>query len=553
MNTKQEEVSRVVTLGEEGRQGLLTGVQKLAVAVKSTLGPAGQTVLIESINSIAGNFATKDGVSVADEFFLSDPVENIGAQLAKQASKKTEKTADDGTTTSIVLMEALMIRGNEMIKAGRSKNIVLNELRKFTEMASEKLLSMSSEVTSDIILSTAITSVNNDVATGKMIADLYNEMGNDAIVEVMDSKSDETYSEKIEGLRLARGYSSELFVNKEKSMTREMSDVRILITDTEINKADDILRILEEFVINPQAPAAKLQSLLIIADCSSQFEGTMLTNYERKIIDICIVPAPANGYRKKELLNDLAIATGSVYFSELKGDNLDLMNLEDLGHADNVLVKKNYTTISISKDKKPVVNEKIEALKGLVELEESKEGSGSKKFLLERIANLQGRIGVIYAGGKTRTEKKELYDRIVDGIGGVRSAIKEGVLPGGGVALASLATDVSWAGKIKTKEQQIAMKILTDAIAVPLMQILDNAGITFEESYGTMRATQGEIFNGSLTESGQGYNVVTGEFGNMVEMGVADPTLVTRSALENSVSVAITLLGTNCIITYERI
>ena len=514
---------------QQGRQKLINGVMKMARAVKSTLGPNGNTVLIESPNHTQGITVTKDGVTVARAVDLIDPVENLAVRMMKQAADKTATTAGDGTTTAIVLTEKLVLGGLERINDTHNRTQVLRHMVDISNDVVDKLKEKAKKVTNGMILDVASISANNDKEIGKIIADVYKDVGKNGIVTVEKSQTSDTYTETTKGLKFDRGYLSPLFINDQKRDECVLEDVMILVADIEMANVLQLENVLKPII-------SENKKLLIISPCSVNVVNTLAANVIKGNLKVCAVPPPSFGYRQHELMHDIAISVGATYFSEKTGDDLSLMNYGSLGHASKVIVGKD-STIIIKSDTR--VNQELidERVKQLWSAHAEAKRKADKDFLLERIASLTGGIGVIFVGGQTDIEQKELYDRVDDAVCAVRSALEEGILPGAGKALAEIQLSEK---QSDCKEEQVALKIMADALQAPLSQILENAGLCTTN-----------IYNGS-EELGYGYNVKTGEKGDLIKMGVIDPLKVTRSALQNAVSVATTILSTNAIITLAR-
>jgi len=515
--------------GQEGRQKLINGVMKMARAVKSTLGPNGNTVLIESPNHTHGITVTKDGVTVAKAVDLIDPVENLAVKMMKQAADKTATSAGDGTTTAIVLTEKLVLGGLEMMDSTHNRTEVLRQLVDISNDVVDKLKEKAKKVTNAMLLDVASISANNDKEIGKIISDVYKEVGKNGIVTVEKSQTSDTYSETTKGLKFDRGYLSPLFINDQKKDECVFEDVMVMVADTEIA---NILQL--ENVLKPIISEGK--KLLIISPCSTNVINTLAANVIKGNLKVCAVAPPNFGYKQHELMQDIALSVGATYFSEKTGDDLSLINFGNLGHASKIIVSNDKTIIikSDARIKQDLIDERV---KQLWSAHAQAKKKADKDFLLERIASLTGGIGVIFVGGQTDLEQKELYDRVDDAVCAVRSALEEGILPGAGKALAEIQLPES---KTDSKEEQVALKIMADALQAPLSQILENAGLCSTN-----------IYNGN-EELGYGYNVKTGEKGDLIKMGVIDPLKVTRSALQNAVSVATTILSTNAIITLAR-
>lgn len=516
--------------GDTGRRKLVTGVQKMARAVKSTLGPGGNTVVLESMQHTHGLTVTKDGVTVAKSIELFDPVENLAVRMMKEAADRTATAAGDGTTTAIVLTEALVLSGVEKITPEVNRTEVLRNLVDMSEKAVDILRKRAKKLTSSMLLDVATISANNDKNIGSIIAGVYKAVGKNGIVTVERSQTSETYSETTLGLKFDRGYLSPLFVNDQKKDECVYEDVMVLVADIEIS---NILQI--ENVLKPIISEGK--KLLIISPCGGNVINTLAANVMRGNLKVCAVPPPNFGYKQHELMHDIAISVGATYFSEKTGDDLSLISYADLGHAKKIIVSNDSTIIIKSDDKanKPLIDERVTQLWAAHAAAPKK---ADKDHILERIASLTGGIGVIYVGGNTDLEQKELYDRVDDAVCAVRSALEEGILPGAGKALAEI-NPFPWANS-DSKEAVIASEMLKDAFDAPISQILNNRGLCLQN-----------VYSGG-TPDGHGLNVKTGEMGDLIDMGVIDPLKVTRSALQNAVSVATTILSTDTVVTMAR-
>ena len=513
--------------GKEGRDKLINGIKTISGAVKSTLGPSGQTVLIESPNHTHGITVTKDGVTVAKAVSLIDPVENLAVRMMKEASERTASSAGDGTTTAIVLTEALVLKGMELID-DTNKTEVLRDMVMWTNSVVRDLQESSKKVTKKNLKDVATISANNDPELGKIIAEVYKEVGENGIVTVDRSQTSETYYESTRGIKVDRGYSSPLFINDQKKDECILEDTYVLVSDAEIANILNIETILKPII-------QENKKLLIIAPCSTNVLNTLAANVMKSNLKVCVVQPPNFGYKQHELMQDIAISVGATYFSEKTGDDLSIMTMADLGHAAKIIAEDKSTIIIKDEDThSDVIDERVEQL---WEQHKNTTNKEAKEFILSRIASLTGGIGVIYAGGKTDLEQKELYDRIDDAVCAVRSALEEGILPGGGVAIYKEAT------YIEDDNKGIAGKILGEALRAPLEQIFLNAGLELSEKI------KDKLMYDPTTE---GLNVKTGEWGDMYKMGVIDPLKVTKNALQNAVSVAVTILSTNAIITMAR-
>lgn len=529
---------------DQGRKKLAKGVAKMAKSVKSTLGPGGNTVLIESPNHTHGITVTKDGVTVAKSIDLFDPVENLAVKMMKEAAERTATNAGDGTTTAIVLTEALVLGGLSKINDTHNRTEVLRALVEMSDKVVDNLRRKSKRLSTSMLVDVASISANNDRETGRIIAEVYKDVGKSGIVTVERSQNDETYAETTKGLKFDRGYMSSMFINDYKKDECVLEDTMVLVADMEIA---NILQI--ESVLKPIISEGK--KLLIISPCNANVVNTLAANVAKGNLKVCAVPPPSFGYKQHELMQDIALSVGATYFSEKTGDDLSIINFGDLGHAAKVIISKDKTVIIKSDFRldEDAIQERVEQL---WEAHKNATKKADKDFLLERIASLTGGIGVIYVGGQTDLEQKELYDRVDDAVCAVRSALEEGILPGAGKALLEESAilsrgydlvDSEW-DKLEiekgSKEQQVALIILSQALMAPFLQILANAGLKAKDIY-----PEG-------IENGQGYNLKTKEYGDLIKMGVIDPLKVTRSALQNAVSVAVTILSTNAIITMAR-
>ena len=526
---------------KEAQNKLINGISKMANAVKSTLGPMGNTVIIESPEHTHGITVTKDGVTVAKSIALLDPVENLAVRMMREAADRTATLAGDGTTTAIVLTEALVKTGMELITDKDNKTEILRELLSETKVLIGELKKKSRTVTKKMLKDVATISANNDSEIGGIIAQTYNKVGENGIVTVERSQSSETYTETTDGLKIDRGYTTPLFINNHKKDECILEDVYILVSDAEITNLLTIETVLKPII-------AEGKKILIVAPCSNNVINTLAANVMKNNLKICNITPPSFGYKQHELMQDIALTVGATYFSEKTGDDLSIIKFTDLGHAAKVIVGKDSTIVlKDNAEASPEVTERVEQLWEAHKLANKK---GDKDFILSRIASLTGGIGVIYVGGNTDLEQKELYDRVDDAVCAVRSALLEGILPGSGLALYSFYMkywDMSvGAGNLGdknvSKSKKIAYAILASALRAPINQILDNAGLMLEAIYP---------IEDNITYT-RGYDVKNGVYGDMFKLGIIDPMKVTKTALQNAVSVAITILSTNAIVTMAR-
>ena len=511
---------------EEAREKLINGISKMARAVKSTLGPMGNTVLIESAAHTHGITVTKDGVTVAKSVQLLDPVENLAVQMMREAASRTAANAGDGTTTAIVLTEALVNVGIEEIEYAENKPQVLRDMVDLTNDVVKSLKKRSKKVSKQKLLDVATISANNDKGVGKIIADTYSSVGENGIVTVEKSQGSETGFETTKGLKIDRGYSSPLFINNHKKDECVMEDVHILVSDAEINNILTIENILKP-IINEG------KKLLIVAPCSQQVINTLAANVMKNGLKLCAIIPPSFGYKQHELMQDIALSVGATYYSEKTGDDLSIISFADLGMAKKIIIGRDSSIIL--KDEEKVSEEAIaERVEQLWDAHKITTKKADKEFILSRIASLTGGVGVIYVGGNTDLEQKELFDRVDDAVCAVRSALEEGILPGAGLALYQEGLKLLGS---KNFTKKIAKAILGKALKEPLLQIQLNAGIENSRVYN---------------EENIGLDVKNNQEGDLIELGIIDPMKVTKQALQNAVSVAVTILSTNAIVTMAR-
>jgi chaperonin GroEL len=518
---------------DNGRSKLISGIKKISDAVNSTLGPKGNTVLIESPEHLHGITVTKDGVTVAKSISLLDPVENLAVRMMKEAADKTASSAGDGTTTAIVLTEALVNTGTEYIGHESNRTEILRHLVEETTKISSLLKKRGKKVDGKTLRDVAIISANNDKKVGDIIADVYEGVGTDGVVTVEKSQTTSTYYEITKGIKVSRGYSSPMFINNQKRDECILDDTYVLVSDAEISNVLQVESILKPIINDGK-------KLIIIAPCSTNVINTLAANVVKNNLKIVNIPPPDFGYRQHELMQDIAISVGATYFSEKTGDDLSLMTFDDLGHCAKVIVSRDSSVII--KDEVEVLDDSIKTRVG--ELQAAHSLSSQKKekeFIMSRIASLTGGIGVVYVGGNTDLEQKELYDRVDDAVCAVNSALEEGIIPGGGLMLQSIACD--YGNRLETetdKSKLIAYRILSSSLISPMVHILRNAGIDYDDVSSKVRGWK------------YGYDVKNDRYGYLMSLGVIDPVKVTRSALQNAISVAITILSTDAIVTMAR-
>ena len=516
-----------ISFGDEARGALISGINKIADAVKSTLGARGRTVLIESTEHVGGITVTKDGVTVANSINLMDPTENLAVVMMRQAASKTASEAGDGTTTAIVLAQALIHEAQTRIKPEMNLTQIMRAIQSSSEYILKLLTDMSDQVNEDRLLDVASISANNDSEIGEIIYNAYNNVGKHGVVTVENAQGSETYCTVSEGMRIARGYLSRYFITNKKTSECVLEKPYILVLDQEVDQFGNIEQVLAEVY-------KEGRSILIISNLSPNIINTLNLNRARNGLKVCAIQPPQFGWKSNELMEDIAIATGATYFSESTGDNLQSVSIADLGFCDKVIVDQTHSILVRNEDNDQVVNDRVSVL---WEEHDNHKNKDTQEFIRERIAVLSGRIGVIHVGANSDIEQKEKRDRVDDAVCATRAALEDGILSGGGVALRDISTKVG-SQKGSCEEDQVAYAILEKALRAPYNQILSNAGMEHPAPAGQKK--------------GYGINVKTMKSGNMRKLGIIDPTKVTKSAIVNAISVATTILSTNAIITNIR-
>lgn len=512
---------------EEGQAKLREGIRVAEEAVCSTLGPLGNTVLIESENHVGGVTITKDGITVLRSINLLDPVENLAVNIIRQASERTATAAGDGTSTTICLAKGIIDAADTFISESDNVSDVIRDINKLADKIDKNLTKKSRKVTGKTLLDVATISANNDKEVGKVISEVYNKVD---YVTVEKSSTTKTYTEVINGIRIPRGFTSKFFVNDFKKNECILEDAYVFITDHEINN----LQVLEN-ILKPIIQSGK--PLLIIGEIDIRTLATINVNVQRGNLKCANIIPPSFGYKREELLADLAVALGGIYHSEKTGDNLENVTIESMGRASKVVVGQDSTVIIREKNDQTDAN--LES--HIQQLNESKSlltDANEIAFIDERISSISGGVGIIKVGANTDIEQQELYDRVEDAVLAVKSAIEEGILPGGGIALFEEARELDIEGEVST-----ATSILMEALRYPIYTILQNGGIPCDNVLGTIYKSGHKNF---------GYNAKTGEYGDMYKMGVIDPAKVTKQALKNAVSVATTILSTSSVISNIR-
>jgi chaperonin GroEL len=518
-------MSKIIEFGPEARKKLVDGIDKLANAVTSTLGPNGRNVVISKSNEYPAS--TKDGVTVAKSISLEDPIEELGVQMVKQAAIKTADNAGDGTTTSTLLAQ-------EMVKAGLThlnNGVNAVSIKRDIDIAIKDVVTyLRKEISEDISLEeqleqVATISSNNDSEIGKLIATSMQKVGREGVVHIEESKSGETYLETVEGMQFDRGYKSHYFVTDNNTMTCTLDNPMILIADKKFTQVKELLPLLE-------GVSNQNRSLLIIAeDIDNEALATLIVNKMRGTIKVCAVKAPDFGDRRKLILEDIAILTGGQVFSTEKGMKLDKFSWDWFGEARVVTINKDETTIVDGKGDKEKIESRITELQQQIEKSRT---PYEKEKLQERLAKFVGGVAIIHVGGNTETEVKEKKDRVDDALQATKAALEEGIVPGGGAALI-------YAREAISNRETVGGKIVYKACSSPFIKILTNAGYEEMEAYGLINELK-------KSHNWVGYNLKTEAFVNMKEEGIIDPTKVTRTAIENAASVAGTILLTECTI-----
>ena len=519
--------AKEIRFSEDARQRLLAGVNILADAVKQTLGPKGRNVVLEK--SFGSPTVTKDGVSVAKEIELKDRFENIGAQLVKEVASKTSDVAGDGTTTATLLAQAIIREGLKSVAAGANPMDIKRGIDQAVAVVVEELKKLSKPSTdSKSIAQVGSISANSDEAIGQIIADAVDKVGKDGVITVEDGSGLQNELEIVEGLQFDRGYLSPYFINQPDTQTVELDNPYILIFDKKISNIRDLLPLLEKVAKSGRA-------LLIIAeDVEGEALATLVVNTLRGIVKVAAVKAPGFGDRRKALLEDIAILTGGKLITEELGLSLEKAELSDLGHAKKVQISKENTTVVDGAGEADKIKSRVAQIQAQIAESSS---DYDKEKLQERVAKLAGGVAVIKVGAATEVEVKEKKARVEDALHATRAAIEEGIVPGGGVAL--IRAQVALKGlEGKNHDQTAGIAILRRAIEEPLRQIVANAGE--EPSVIVNKVQEGE---GAF-----GYDASTGQYGDLIELGIIDPTKVTRYALQNAASIASLLLTTEAIV-----
>ena len=519
-------MAKQIVTGENSRQSILRGVNILADAVKITLGPKGRNAVIEK--KFGAPIITKDGVTVAKEIELQDPLENLGAQMVREVASKTSDVAGDGTTTATLLAQSIFREGVRTVAAGASPMALKRGIDKAVEVAVAEIKRLSRDVKGDMIAQVGTISANTDKQVGSIIAEAMKKVGKDGVITVEESKTMETTLEVVEGMQFDRGYLSPYFVTDPERMECVLEDVYILIHEKKISSMKDLLPLLEQI-------AKMSKPLMIIAeDVEGEALATLVVNKLRGTLQCAAVKAPGFGDRRKAMLEDIAVLTGGKAITEDLGIKLENVKVEDLGRAKKITIDKDNTTIVAGAGKASEIEGRIKQLR--VQIEETTSDYDKEK-LQERLAKLVGGVAVIKVGAATETELKEKKARVEDAMHATRAAVEEGIVSGGGTALLRCLPALE---KLKIHDDEaIGVNIVKRAVEEPLRQIAQNAGHEGALVVGRVRDSRDENF---------GFNAETGEFGDLVKAGVIDPAKVTRLALQNAASIVSLMLTTEVLI-----
>ncbi|HLJ50449.1 MAG TPA: chaperonin GroEL [Bryobacteraceae bacterium] len=518
--------AKQIVYSENSRQAILRGVNQLADAVKVTLGPKGRNVVLEK--KFGGPTITKDGVTVAKEIELKDPLENMGAQMVREVASKTSDTAGDGTTTATILAQAIFREGVKSVAAGANPMALKRGIERAVENVVEGVKQFSKPVSGDMIAQVGTISANGDSTIGNIIADAMKKVGKDGVITVEESKTMVTELQTVEGMQFDRGYLSPYFITDPDRMECVVEDPYILIHEKKISNMKDLLPVLEQI-------ARSGKPLLVIAEeVEGEALATLVVNKLRGTLNACAVKAPGFGDRRKAMLEDISVLTGGKAIMEETGIKLEGVRLDDLGRAKRVVVDKDNTTIVEGAGKESAIQGRIKQIRAQIEETTS---DYDREKLQERLAKLAGGVAVIKVGAATETEMKEKKARVEDALHATRAAVEEGIVPGGGVALLRAAAgldNLKGAG-----DEQIGIQIIRRSCEEPVRQIVGNAGWEGAIVIEKVRGNSNPNF---------GFNAATGEYEDLVAAGVIDPTKVTRSALQNASSIAGLMLTTEALV-----
>jgi chaperonin GroEL len=526
-------MAKQLVFGEDARRRLQRGVDTLANAVATTLGPKGRNVALDK--KFGAPTVTHDGVTVAKEIELDDPYENMGAQLLKEAATKTNDIAGDGTTTSTVLAHAIVTEGLKNLAAGSNPMLLKHGIEKATDSVVESLRKMAQKIETKEEIAHVATNSAADAEIGQLIADVMDKVGKDGVITVEESKTLQFETEYVEGMQFDRGYISAYFMTAPDTMEAVISDPYVLIYDKKISAAADIVPVLEKLV-----QIGKRDLVIIAEDVDGEALATLVLNKLRGMLNVLAVKAPGFGDRRKAMLQDVAVLTGGTVITEELGKKLESTTLSDLGRATKVVATKDDTTIVEGKGNAKAIKGRIEEIK--VEIDKSTSDYDKEK-LQERLAKLSGGVAVIRVGAATETELKEKKHRVEDALSATRAAIEEGIIPGGEICYINALGALD---KIRPDDddESIGVSIVRKALEAPIRRLAANAGQDGAVIIENVRRRAKEEKNKNI-----GYNVITGEYGDMLKAGIIDPVKVARGALENAASIAAMILTTEALIT----
>jgi len=525
--------AKQLVFGEEARRKLKNGIDVVATAVATTLGPKGRNVAID--RKYGSPTITHDGVTVAKEIELEDPFENMGAQLLKEAATKTNDIAGDGTPTSTVLAPAIVSEGLKTLAAGANPMLLKRGIEAAAKIVGAAIKKQAIEISTREDIAAVATISAQDKGIGELIAEVMDKVGKDGVITVEESKGLEFETEYVEGMQFDRGYISPYFVTDMEHMESVIPEPYILVYDKKISAAQDIVPILEKLV-----QTGKRDLVIIAEDIDSEALATLVLNKLRGLLNVLAVKAPGFGDRRKAMLQDIAILPGATMISEETGRKLETVTIADLGRAEKVTADKDNTTIVGGKGDEAAIDGRIDQIR--VEIDKSTSDYDREK-LQERLAKLSGGVAIIRVGAATETELKEKKHRVEDALSATRAAVEEGIVPGGGVALINAVTSLDGV-KMDDEDEQIGVAIVRKALEVPMRRIVENAGKEGSVIIENVRANQKKSKNSHM-----GYDVLQGEYIDMVKGGVIDPAKVTRGALENAASIAAMILTTEALIT----
>ncbi|MCC7163184.1 MAG: chaperonin GroEL [Anaerolineae bacterium] len=530
--------AKQISFSSEARKHLKIGVDTLADAVKTTLGPKGRNVALDK--KFGAPTVTHDGVTVAKDIELENPYENMGAQLVKEASTKTNDAAGDGTTTSVVLAQAIVNEGLKVVAAGSNPMLLKRGIEKGTALVVQEIQKLAKPVSGKDDVTHVATISGGDPAIGELLAEVMDKVGKDGVITVEESKTGLDFEvDYVEGMQFDRGYLTPYFVTNPEKMEAEIADPYILITDKKITAHTDIVPVLEKLV-----QMGKRELVIIAEDIEGEALATLVLNKLRGLLNVLAVKAPGFGDRRKEMLRDIAILTGGNVITEEMGRKLETTNVSDLGQARRVVSTKDDTTIIEGSGKDKDIKGRINEIKAQIDKTTS---DYDREKLQERLAKLSGGVAVIRVGAATETELKEKKHRVEDALSATRAAVEEGIVPGGGIALVNIAPSLDALIKGEnalTGDMRTGAQILRRALEEPLRQLAENAGEDGAVVVQEVRRIQKEQNNPNI-----GYNVMTEEYGDLLAAGIADPAKVTRSALQNAASIAAMILTTEALVT----